>query len=426
MPESNAGNAAVKYTETSEVFRLGFSDFMNGIKDPKSLPALCYAKIPGVGWRPHPATSTFHGFDVLPEPKSVGVPRAQSGNVENWYHSKYNQPSEVSTFYVRNAIVTAGSARRPKSSPFYFAGEKIGFHDGAGCLLLPNKGVFEGSFSMQDGQRYLPSTYFSVEDGRLVRHLEPTIAARPQRLLGTHYFLGNFLPHWGHFLLDGISRLWLLKLLDEDIRRQMKFICFDVEFPNWAWALLEPFGINRENVIFSKQDISVENLIVPLDSYRTHLTANPLYQPVLNDIKDYYAPQAKPHRKIFLSRKFQQARQMENESELEAFFSDLGFEIVVPEKQSVKEQVALAAEASVLAGAAGSGMYLAGFQSPGTKSLFFGPRTFFLFDDFLLAALGARHAGFVLGSSFDVENKLESKWHVNFDDSLKTYIRNFI
>ena len=120
---------------------------------------------------------------------------------------------------------------------------------------------------------------------------------------------------------------------------------------------------------------------------------------------------------------------MKDEDALESLLQKMGFEVVVSEKLSIAEQVSLAASASILAGATGSSMYLAGFQAAGTKTIIFAPSNFLLFDDFCFASIGRRKIYFAFGSEtskVESDNSRASEWTLGLDSHLEQSLSEFM
>jgi hypothetical protein len=339
---------------------------------------------------------------------------------ENWWFSPENQPMDCGLYLVRDSIILPGGFSSPDySAGHFFQGRRLGFHQGTGCLLLSDGSLFDGSFAIQDNHRNLPKSRFTF-DGEFHSTEElPNPPTRP----GLYYFLGNLIPHWGHFLLDGMSRLWALLKMPPSIRKRLTFVCLDNRMPPWAWSLLEPFGIRPENVLFAKEPMRLEQMFVPMESYQTHVNAHPIFQSVFDAVSHRYT--TPPSRMVYLSRRRQASRSLENEAELEEFMSGLGFEVVVPELLTVPDQVELARSASVLAGGTGSNMYLALFQRPHSRTLVFAPQNFLLKDDYLLACIGRRHAGFVLGEPHVTSGPWKSRWRLSLSSKVKEYVEQF-
>jgi capsular polysaccharide biosynthesis protein len=81
-------------------------------------------------------------------------------------------------------------------------------------------------------------------------------------------------------------------------------------------------------------------------------------------------------RKLYLTRRGASRRRVTNEVEVAGWFVDRGYEIVAPEELSVRDQIALFAQSSHIAGPTGAAMTNMLFAPPGAKVLAFYNRMF--------------------------------------------------
>jgi capsular polysaccharide biosynthesis protein len=66
-------------------------------------------------------------------------------------------------------------------------------------------------------------------------------------------------------------------------------------------------------------------------------------------------------------------------------FAAAGFDIVIPESLTFEDQLKVARRSGILAGCAGSQMYLAAFQPPGGQTAVLAPSNFLFPDDAIIA-----------------------------------------
>jgi len=433
LPSSIAEDTNVTYIHDWQIPRVDLEILMNeflGLSNNLELLQVIRAKKTVETHQFQPEQSKFINFDNVKNANRRNI-SATNTTPENWFHFQYNQHFDIPAYFLRNAQIKGGGFTQPVYQPYsIFMGRRLGTHTGGAFLQLNDGAIFRYSFSYQDSHISLPSEFFSVtSSGSLQASKQASKQASFHEITEPCYFLGNVLPHFGHFILDGMSRLWLLNKIPYEFRKNMKFVLYNNNLPPWALALLAPFGINTSNIIYTNKHLRFKRLIVPGDSYQTHIRGRSEFQSIFDIVKKYYAPYTQPSKNIYLSRKAQSARQMQDEEHLENIMREMGFEIIAPETLSIAEQVKLAASASILAGATGSSMYLAGFQATGTKTLVFSPSNFLLFDDFSLAAIARRKICFVLGNAHipkDENNKRKSSWKLNLNDNSLIQIRDFI
>lgn len=423
----------MKYIKRENVLRLKMADFITKITSFESdnTPPLFYFSC-CIDSPTQPISTIFYPNkkDQRSSLNSSSL-RLLAENVkpENWTDLKYNQPMDLICYFGKDMFLTPGGYKQPQYLPSTtkINGRRIGFFSGGAGVFLKDGSIIEPTFSTQDSHLSLSSDYFYEKDGEIFKR--DVVTLHEDTVEGLCYFLGNLLPHWGHFLLDGMSRLWFLLRLPNELREKLKFICYDNHIPTWGWELLNAFGINERNLIFMKKGMLVKNLIMPLESYRTHISASSEFQCVFDTIRDFYCNRldVKPTRKVYLSRRNQLARRLSNESCIESLLSSEGYEIIIPESLSVAEQVQLAASSKILIGTTGSGLYLAAFQKRGSSTIVIHPNDFLLFDDFILSAIGHRNAFFISGGD-QVTNgsskkaRRESSWELMVDNHLKEFI----
>ena len=310
----------------------------------------------------------------------------------------------LSVTYLREAYVLGQGYVRQTQYP-----DGRNLHAGEGGVLTADYGVIEGSYLRQDHIASLPARYFAYhpQTGKVVLKQPPQPT---KRVSGTYYCLGNLLRHFGHFLLDGLPYLWYLLRLPEAYRASLKYIHLGNPIPSWGWAFLHPFGITPDKVVCFTRCTQVEALIVPSASYQPHTAQHPAFQAVLDTLRMHYAPAAVPHQKVFLSRQQQPSRILINQTAVEQYFKQHGYQIIQPENYSIAEQIRLAASASHLAGPIGSNLYLAGFQCPGTTLYVLKPQHYTLPDDQLLAEQGHRHCIEITGSPLSEHPFPQGEW----------------
>ncbi|MGN5011960.1 glycosyltransferase family 61 protein [Aeromonas sp. 603607] len=423
----------MKYIKRENVLRLKMADFITKLTSFESdnTPPLFYFSC-CIDSPTQPISTIFYPNkkDQRSSLNSSSLRlRAENVKPENWTDLKYNQPMDLICYFGKDMFLTPGGYKQPQYLPSTtkINGRRIGLFSGGAGVFLKDGSIIEPTFSTQDSHLSLSSDYFYEKDGEIFKRDVETL--HEDTVEGLCYFLGNLLPHWGHFLLDGISRLWFLLRLPNELREKLKFICYDNHIPTWGWELLNAFGINERNLIFMKKGMLVKNLIMPLESYRTHISASSEFQCVFDTIRDFYCNRldVKPTRKVYLSRRNQLARRLSNESCIESLLSSEGYEIIIPESLSVAEQVQLAASSKILIGTTGSGLYLAAFQKRGSSTIVIHPNDFLLFDDFILSAIGHRNAFFISGGD-QVTNgsskkaRRESSWELMVDNHLKEFI----
>lgn len=189
--------------------------------------------------------------------------------------------------------------------------------------------------------------------------LEPAPgAARP----GTAIYAGPFLEHFGHFLLEGLARIWAVTRHPElpvvwsaAAEAEDDTALAPGETPGltgWRAALLDLLGVRNE-MIFATRPMRFERLLVPEAGYRIQHFCHPEQAAALGVVE--HRPE--PGRRLWLSRsrlaQFQNLSIPAIETRLEA----LGWTVIAPETLSVPEQMAHLARAERVAGEMGSQLH---------------------------------------------------------------------
>lgn len=310
---------------------------------------------------------------------------------------------DINLSVLHGAHIFGGRIRRRNSK----------FHDYSQLLLNSRYELTNNSFGILDGSRTLPSDLIKEIDGSL--YLGEESIKDPISLEGDFFFIGSIHRHFGHFLVEGLSRLWAIDYIPRDIKDNMSFLVYEDSLPEFAIRLLELLGIPLQKIVHAPKHAIIERLFVPDISYKTHHWASGLMQSTYDKISSSVAPQSKRGRKIYLSRKHTSDRPLDNENRIEDIFSSFGFDIISPEKLSIEEQVATVKDAIIIAGPVGSQMYLSSF-SKAKKTIVLAPNNFFLPDDVLLSNIRGGEAIVCFGSAIDYTNSKENRrWTISED-----------
>lgn len=211
-------------------------------------------------------------------------------------------------------------------------------------------------------------------------------AVRPEvRYEGAALYGGRYAGHFGHILLETMTRFWAD--LDYDayerivvipksfnLARRRRSRLFDM--------LVGLLGIPADRVVIVGQEgVAFERLDVPSTPFVLSVVADPRFLDVFDRIADrvvrddYGGDLSGLPSRVYLSRsQLDNGRpkgqsSATNEAEAEAFFEERGFTVVHPQKIPFAEQVALARNADLVAGCNGSALHLAMFCRPDTGLL---------------------------------------------------------
>jgi capsular polysaccharide biosynthesis protein len=188
-------------------------------------------------------------------------------------------------------------------------------------------------------------------------------AARNAPLLpGRYLYLGWFFNHYGHFMLESLSRCWPLT---EKPRFDGYLYHFHARNPQPSARLfdfLDLLDIPREKLHFITRDIRVEELHIPTQQAVLSRAISPemlhLYQLLGKRAWEREKPPVSPS-KLYLSRRLlpPDMRHACNEYLLERHFHDQGYQIFHPQLHSPRAQLARFYPSTHLAGLEGSGLH---------------------------------------------------------------------
>lgn len=289
-----------------------------------------------------------------------------------------------------------------------------------GQLTLTSSGdLVRGSYGIMDGGTTLPRDLLAHVDGKLQFIAERTLleANGPTMLLGSVH------SHFGHFLLEGLSRVWGAYELAH-FSPDMKFQVYEPELPAFAYEILGMAGVPREQIVRSPSAVRISELYIPDTSSRTHTWLSPLHKRVWDKIGNCVLPRSN-HDKVFLSRAGTPDRPLLNTEAVEDLFRSEGFLVVRPETLSISEQISLVRSAKVLAGCVGSQMYLSAFRPAGSKTFVVAPSNFYLKDDAMIADLMDHELTVFFGTALDTSSKTKSEhfWSID-EEALKQAVRD--
>ena len=231
----------------------------------------------------------------------------------------------------------------------------------ASRFLSSEKGL--GGIYDRKGQ-YLPCS-------RHLRRKKDFTRANPQQidvkggtpiLSGRYLYLGWFFNHYGHFILESLSRCWPLLEKQQFDGYLYHFHARSPQPSQKLFEFLDLLDIPRDKLHFVTQDMRVERVFIPTQQAVLSRTISPkmlhLYQHLG---KTAWEHQGRPsgHPKIYISRRLlaPDMRHARNEYLLEQHFRQRGYLVYHPQLHPPREQLALFYQSTHLAGLEGSGLH---------------------------------------------------------------------
>lgn len=179
----------------------------------------------------------------------------------------------------------------------------------------------------------------------------------------TVVFLGPFSKHYGHFLLEGLARLWFY--LDEKYIN-LKAVYLAEEGTDRFLDVFGFFGIPKSNLIKITKPTRFKTVIVPEQSIRLHDFYHIKYKETIDKIKEKIRP--RKYKKVYFS-KVGQCKEI-GEKSIEAVFRRNGYKIVNPARITMKEVISILAGCHEFAGLSGTNSHNAIFLNDHARCVY--------------------------------------------------------
>lgn len=212
---------------------------------------------------------------------------------------------------------------------------------------------------------------------------------------------------YGHWLVDILPRLWLLKLAGYE-PSGLRYVVPE-QSPSFLLPLLATFGIGGHQLITYNERteiIELAELVVPTNlrrASRLHASMAAARSYLLQRARAV-APIPRPDaalQKVFVSRHgSEQSRVLTNRDRIETIAAEHGFTVLQPQTLSVAEQIGLFQQVRQVVGEYGSGLHNALFSLPGTVVCAL--RGTSAHPGFIQSAIGEvcrQHTGYVLATT---------------------------
>jgi hypothetical protein len=167
---------------------------------------------------------------------------------------------------------------------------------------------------------------------------------------------GLFFYHYGHFLLESLSRIWCLNYLNPDIpiiwhRNVINNLTI------WQKELLSLLNISSDRFIYIDSPMRIKKILLPDPGYIVQYEASHYH---LKNLDVKVGKVTNDPEKVWLSRsqlKHAQNIKIDNELEVEKLLCEKGWFILFPEKLTILRQLEILSNAKVIAGFEGSAFH---------------------------------------------------------------------
>lgn len=192
---------------------------------------------------------------------------------------------------------------------------------------------------------------------------------------GAYLYVGLFVLHYGHFLIDTLSHFWPLLLSDG---KRPKILCHRLktrpEGPehDTLYEVLAGLGVRREDVVSFDRPVRIANIMFAEPSFREGGYVHSIFADMCSHIGNKYFDKENVDTKkqpLYLSKTKLRSgiSKLVNEEHVEAELDRLGVEIAHPEDLTFAEQVRLLSSHKYIIGPSTSAFHTSAFTAPGRR-----------------------------------------------------------
>jgi hypothetical protein len=215
-------------------------------------------------------------------------------------------------------------------------------------------GVFQGEECLPASLLWRnrdPELYGLPAPPEAVREAFGTGEGRAVRLKGAYLFGGYLFRHYGHFLIETLSRLYALK---QCAHVPIIFSSTHKDIVPWQWDVFKLLGLRKPILMLTRPAVA-DQLMLAAPAFSLPDSITP------EQIEALGAMPAPPltDKKIWLSRSSNLGGGLLNERELEPHLQAMGWEVVHPQFLPIRKQVALISSSARVAGLDGSAFHTA-------------------------------------------------------------------
>ncbi len=166
-------------------------------------------------------------------------------------------------------------------------------------------------------------------------------------------YFGYFLPHWGHFIMDCLGRMWPFVSDEGELKEyKLAFISEEPQFYPNCYEFFHYLGIEKERILYIEKPTQFNEVLVPDLAYTLTNKRNfspeyvQMFNKVVNEILTQHSIVEITEKygdisKVYFTRsRFNGAKSREvGLSIIDKVFNNGGFNIIAPECLSLVEQV---------------------------------------------------------------------------------------
>lgn len=177
-------------------------------------------------------------------------------------------------------------------------------------------------------------------------------------------FIGALPKHYGHFIIEGLARLWFYLELSN---RKYRAVYISGEGDDQFLELLEFFGLSMNEVSKIERPTRFRTVIVPEQSIRLHDYFHRNYKLTIDRIKASVLPASND--KVYFSKHERKNDRAIGEKPFEDVLKQNGYAICYPELMSLRETIAVLKGAKTFVASSGTNSHNAIFLEDGAMSV---------------------------------------------------------
>lgn len=203
-------------------------------------------------------------------------------------------------------------------------------------------------------------------------HFSPVPRQGLPRADGPFFYMGPFTSHYGHFLIDTLSRFWAWPRYAARRPKILAHGSLPVALffePPFARALFTALGLGPDDFVTFNEPMRLGEVILPHPAFAELNYAHSAFARFLNEVGERLCPgpvAAAIDRPVYLTKKEVTAgiSHFVNEAAFAERLARAGVEVIAPETLTLAEQVALFRTRRVVSGLIGSAFHTSAFAPP--------------------------------------------------------------
>ena len=191
----------------------------------------------------------------------------------------------------------------------------------------------------------------------------------------TYIYVGLLVLHYGHFIIDTLSRLWPLILMTG---RRPKVLCHRLRaYPegpehDFLYAMLAGLGVQRDDIVSFDRVSSIPRVVLAERSFHERTHVHSIFGDLCRCVGQPHWPSSDAvaaEKPLYLSkaRLHSGMNRLLNEYELQIELENLGVEVAYPEELGFGDQIALLNRSGPVLGPTTSAFHTAAFSLPGRR-----------------------------------------------------------